>query len=352
MSVSDFRVDQRALLLDSTIWRSKALRHALAEHIESLISFLDQLDGDADLEPDEEEDQGIDEPREVPAATQGWFTEMPTGGNGLREEPSPPFVLPARVGVVRKATTHRERVRNIVLRHGPEIASDTEVLAAVLSLAVARDGMERLAEELLERFGSMSAVLAAPSSELSRYAGIGLRSAGNLKILLVAVKRFGRDQLPRDKPILSSWTDLLEYLRVTMAFESVEQFRLIFLDVKNRVITDEVHQMGTVNHTPAYPREVVRRSLEVGATAIILVHNHPSGSCDPSAADVQVTKEIIQAAKSVGVVVHDHIIIGSNGHVSLKALRLISPAVRLRITGHAVENNGSQPSSSLPIRAS
>lgn len=218
---------------------------------------------------------------------------------------------------------HRERMRERMMKSGPDSFSDTDMLEVVLHLAIPRKDTKTLAKLLLRRFGSFSAVLAAPVAQLTAFDGMGETSAANLKIVLAAAQRFARDQVTREQPILSSWTELIDYCRATMAFEAIEQFRLLFLDKKNRLITDEKQQTGTVDHTPVYPREVVKRALELSATAIILVHNHPSGDPSPSTADVQMTKEIINAAKPLGIVVHDHIIIGRNGHASFKALRLI-----------------------------
>jgi DNA repair protein RadC len=232
--------------------------------------------------------------------------------DGLAEAPS----IDLRAG-------HRDRVRERLMKLGAESFTDIDVLEAVLHLAIPRRDTKDLAKLLLKRFGSFSRVLAAPPSELVDFEGLGETSTANLKIVLAAVQRFGRDQVNREKPILSSWAELIDYCRASMAYESIEQFRLLFLDKKNRLIADEVQQRGTVDHTPVYPREVIKRSLELSATAIILVHNHPSGDPSPSTADVQMTKEIITAAKPLGITVHDHIIIGKNGHASLKALRFI-----------------------------
>ena len=218
---------------------------------------------------------------------------------------------------------HRERMRERLMKLGPDSLSDTDMLEVVLHLAIPRRDTKDLAKLLLRRFGSFSGVLAAPMAQLTDFDGLGETSAANLKIVLAATQRFARDQISREQPILSSWTQLIDYCRATMAFEAIEQFRLLFLDKKNRLIVDERQQTGTVDHTPVYPREVVKRALELSATAIILVHNHPSGDPSPSTADVQMTKEIINAAKPLGILVHDHIIIGKSGHASLKALRLI-----------------------------
>lgn len=218
---------------------------------------------------------------------------------------------------------HRDRARQRFLKVGPEALEDYELLELTLQILLPRRDTKALAKELLLRFGSFSAVFSAPLSRLEEVRGLGEVSRTNLKVIQAVAQRFARDSVDREQPILSSWTALIDYCRAAMAFESIEHFRLLFLDKKNRLIADEVQQKGTVDHTPVYPREVIKRALELSATALILVHNHPSGDPSPSAADVQMTKEIITAAKPLGITVHDHIIIGKAGHASLKALRLI-----------------------------
>ena len=185
---------------------------------------------------------------------------------------------------------------------GGDAFTDAELLEAVLHLVIPRKDTKDLAKLLLRRFGSFSGVLSAPPSRnWPKFKGLGETSIANLKIVLAAAQRFGRDQVDREQPILSSWSQLIDYCRATMAFEDIEQFRILFLDKKNRLIADEVQQTGTVDHTPVYPREVIKRSLELSATALILVHNHPSGDPSPSTADVQMTKQIIDVAKPLGI---------------------------------------------------
>ena len=233
--------------------------------------------------------------------------------NGLGEAPAE---IDHRVG-------HRERARQRFLRVGEEALDDYELLELILFLAIPRQDTKGLAKDLLARFGSYSAVLSAPPERLAEVKGISEAVATNLKIVQAAAQRFARHRVDRDMPILGSWQALIEYCRTQMAFNDVEQFRILFLDKKNRLIADEVQQTGTVDHTPVYPREVIKRTLEVGATALILVHNHPSGDPAPSSADVQMTRQINDIARPLGVTVHDHIIIGKNGHASLKGLKLI-----------------------------
>jgi DNA repair protein RadC len=218
---------------------------------------------------------------------------------------------------------HRERVRERFNKVGGEAFTDTELLEAVLHLAIPRKDTKDLAKLLLKRFGSFSGVLAAPRQQLEEFDLLGDTTVTNLKVILSAAQRFAKDGLGKDAPILSSWAALIDYCRSAMAFENIEQFRILFLDKKNRLIADEVQQRGTIDHTPVYPREVIKRALELSATAIILVHNHPSGDPSPSTADVQMTKQIADVAKPLGIVLHDHIIIGRSGHASMKGLRLI-----------------------------
>ncbi len=218
---------------------------------------------------------------------------------------------------------HRERARQRFLRIGEEALDDSELLELILFLAIPRVDTKMLAKELLARFGTYSAVLGAEPGRLTEIKGINESSAINLKIVQAAAQRFARHRVDRDLPILGSWSALLEYCTAQMAFNNVEQFRILFLDKKNRLIADEVQQTGTVDHTPVYPREVIKRTLELSATALILVHNHPSGDPSPSSADVQMTRQINDVARPLGITVHDHIIIGKAGHVSMRGMKLI-----------------------------
>jgi DNA repair protein RadC len=218
---------------------------------------------------------------------------------------------------------HRERLRERFLASGGEALPDYELLELVLHLILPRRDTKLLAKALLAKFGSFSDVLAAPRQRLTEVPGIGETAATQIKVVLAAAQRFAHDQVPTEAPILGSWTALLAYCHSQMAYEAKEQFRILFLDKKNRLIADEVQQVGTVDHTPVYPREVIRRTLELSATAIILVHNHPSGDPTPSSADVQMTRQIADIAKPLGIILHDHIIIGKSGHASLRGLKLI-----------------------------
>jgi len=179
-----------------------------------------------------------------------------------------------------------------------------------------------LAKALIARFGSLSGVLGARRERLTEVKGVGESVAADLKLVEAAGRRLARQSI-QDKPVLGSWKDVIDYCHAAMAHADRETFRILFLDKRNHLITDEVQGVGTVDHTPVYPREVIRRALEVSATAIILVHNHPSGDPTPSNADIRMTQDIIAIAGPMGISVHDHIIIGRNGHASLRGLKLI-----------------------------
>ena len=217
---------------------------------------------------------------------------------------------------------HRERLRERFRKAGGEALPDYELLELVLFRAVVRADVKPLAKALIDRFGSFAEVVTAPPGRLREVKGVGEAIVTELKLIGAAVERVTRGQV-RARPVLSSWSTVIAHCRASMAFVEQEQFRILFLDKRNQLILDEVQQRGTVDHTPVYPREVVKRALEVAASAIILVHNHPSGDPTPSNADIQMTKTIIDVAKPLGIEVHDHIIVGKDGHASLRGLRLI-----------------------------
>ncbi|MFY8030820.1 MAG: RadC family protein [Devosia sp.] len=234
---------------------------------------------------------------------------------------------PPEDGLAEAATPHylghRERVRERFNKLGGEAFSDAELLELVLQVCIPRRDTKELAKTLLKRFGSFSAVLAAPPERLAEFSGLGEVTITHLHVFQAAAQRFCRDRIVTDQPILGSWSALIDYCRSAMAYEDIEQFRVLFLDKRNRLIADEVQQTGTIDHTPVYPREVIKRALELSATALILVHNHPSGDPTPSSADVQMTRQINDIAKPLGIALHDHVIIGKSGHASLKGLKLI-----------------------------
>ena len=217
---------------------------------------------------------------------------------------------------------HRERLRERFHGVGPDALSDYELLEMVLFTAKAQGDVKPLAKTLIKTFGSFAEVMHAPESRLREVKGVGDRTITEFKLIAAAASRIAKGQL-RQRTLLSSWNDVIDYCRTSMAFADKEQFRILFLDKRNQLIADEVQQVGTVDHTPVYPREVIKRALELSATAILLVHNHPSGDPTPSSADVQMTKAIIGIAGPLGISVHDHIIVGKNGHASMKGLRLI-----------------------------
>jgi DNA repair protein RadC len=233
----------------------------------------------------------------------------------MKEAPDRRDEVPHYVG-------HRDRLKERFRDASPDALPDYELLELILFQVIRRADTKPLAKALLGRFGSFSEVLAAPEARLLEVDGVGAAVAHHLKVTHAAARRFARDPV-RKRPLLDSWSAVIDYCRAAMAYEPIEQFRILFLDRKNMLIADEVQQSGTVDHTPVYPREVVKRALELSATAIILVHNHPSGDPTPSRADIEMTKQVVETAAPLGIAVHDHIIIGKDGHVSLKGLKLM-----------------------------
>ncbi|MEJ8574564.1 RadC family protein [Microbaculum marinum] len=217
---------------------------------------------------------------------------------------------------------HRRRLRDRFLEGGANAMPDYELLELVLFSALPRINTKPLAKRLLARFGSFAEVIAASPDRLREVEGVGDRVVTDLKVIQAAAERLARGSV-RGRTVLSSWSAVLDYCRTAMAFADKEQFRILFLDKRNALISDEVQQTGTVDHTPVYPREVIKRALELSATAIILVHNHPSGDPTPSRADIEMTKTIMEIAQPLGVTVHDHVIVGRDGHASLRGLKLI-----------------------------
>ncbi|MBD9559278.1 DNA repair protein RadC [Ensifer sp. ENS03] len=216
---------------------------------------------------------------------------------------------------------HRDRLRARYRESGDAALADYEILEMLLFRLIPRKDTKPIAKALLARFGTLAGVFGAPIALLQEVSGIGEAVALDLKLISTIGHRTLKSEL-RQKQLLSSWSAVIDYCHAAMAYETKEQFRILFLDKRNTLIADEVQQKGTIDHTPVYPREVVKRALELSATAIILVHNHPSGDPTPSRADIDMTKLIVETAKPLGIAVHDHIIIGKDGHVSLKGLRL------------------------------
>ncbi len=230
--------------------------------------------------------------------------------SGFRDDQKPHYV------------GHRQRLKERFRQGGADALPDYELLELILFCVFRQGDTKPLAKALLQQFGSFAGVLGAPEHRLREIKGVGDAVVLQLKLVRAASLRLMRSELHK-ADALRSWSALIDYCTAAMAHETREQFRIIFLDKKNRIIADEVQQQGTVDHTPVYVREVCRRALELSATAIILVHNHPSGDPTPSGADIEMTRQIIETGKGLGIAVHDHLIIGREGHASLKKLGLI-----------------------------
>ena len=223
---------------------------------------------------------------------------------------------------VNDAKGHRSRLRARMLDGGAEALGDHEVVEYLLMTAIPRRDVKPLARTLLKRFGSLAGVFNADPRALAQHPGMGETSAAAIKIVALAARRLAR-QVVRDKPVLGSWQALIDYLHIDMAHLTVERVRVLYLNAQNMLIHDEHVGDGSIDEAAIHPREVIRRALDLGSTALILVHNHPSGSPEPSRADIQITNKIAEAGRLLGIVVHDHVIIGREGHVSLKAKGLI-----------------------------
>ncbi len=217
---------------------------------------------------------------------------------------------------------HRKRLRERFLKAGTDGLADYELLELLLFMARPRADVKPLAKALMTRFGSFAEVISADTERLAETAGAGESVIVALKTVHAAALKLMREDV-MDKPILGSWEKVLAYCRATMGYGKTEQFRILFLNNKNILIADELQQTGTVDHTPVYPREVVKRALELGASAVVMVHNHPSGDPAPSQADIEMTKEIRDAGKALGVRLHDHLIVARKGYASLAAMGLI-----------------------------
>lgn len=238
------------------------------------------------------------------------------GKRGLSDAAAP-AEIPHHIG-------HRDRLRQRLREGGEDALPDYELLELVLFAAIPRQDVKPLAKRMLEAFkGDLAALFAAPRERLREIDGVGDAVVDQLKIVRAAANRVLRERAKKADVTLSSWSALVDYCMAQMSRETTEQFRILFLDRKNKLLRDEVQGRGTVDHTPVYPREVVKRALELGASAIILVHNHPSGDPTPSTADVEMTRDIVAAAKTLDIAVHDHLIIGRHGHASLKQLGLM-----------------------------
>jgi len=217
---------------------------------------------------------------------------------------------------------HRARLRTRLLTGGADALADHEVIEYLLMTAIPRRDTKPLARTLIQRFGSLAGVLNADPRALAQHPGMGETSAAALKVVALAARRLAR-QAVREQPVLGGWQALLDYLHIDMAHLTVERVRVLYLNHRNMLILDEHVGDGSIDEAAIHPREVIRRALDLGATALIVVHNHPSGSPEPSRADIEITGRIAEAGRLLGIVVHDHIIVGREGHVSLKAKGLI-----------------------------
>lgn len=217
---------------------------------------------------------------------------------------------------------HRQRLRDRFLKGGADALADYELLELILFRAQPRGDVKPLAKALLARFGTFAGVVAAEPAALSEVPGLGEAGIAELKIVQAAALKLAQAQV-MNRPVLSSWRALIDYVRAAMAHDNVEQFRVLFLDRKNVLIADELQSRGTVDATAVYPREVMKRAVALNASAVILVHNHPSGDPTPSRADIDMTKQIAEAGKSLGVAVHDHVVIGKADHASFRSLGLL-----------------------------
>ena len=247
-----------------------------------------------------------------------------TSPNAFRESPLPlfdadeaiPQVLSGRLPSYMR--DHRKRLRERFTTGGAEALPDYEILELVLFRAIPRVDVKPLAWRLLEAFGDFSGVISAPVARLREVDGVGDAVICELKVVEAAAHRLARGRVLR-KHVLSGWNALLDYCHTTMAHREIEQFRVLYLDRKNVLIADEPQARGTVDHVPVYPREVVKRALELNASALILVHNHPSGDPTPSEADISMTYKVRDAAEALGLVLHDHIIVGKSSEMSFRA---------------------------------
>jgi DNA repair protein RadC len=217
---------------------------------------------------------------------------------------------------------HRDRLRERFFRNGAEQLADYEVLELLLFGVIPRQDTKPIAKALLAKFGTFGEVLAADREQLTTVPGIKEAAATLLKAVQASVQLALQTKV-RDAHVISSWNDLVDYCTARMAYEPIEQFRVIYLDRKNKLIADEAQQKGTVDHTPVYPREVVKRALELDASALVMVHNHPSGDPTPSRADIDMTRKVKDAAAAVGITLHDHLVVSRGGHVSFRTQGLL-----------------------------
>ena len=233
---------------------------------------------------------------------------------------------PANAGELKEEAAHylghRQRLRERFMESGAGALADYELMELVLFRAIPRRDVKPLAKALIKRFGSFAEAAAARPERLREIDGLGEAAIMEIKLAEAVATRLARGKI-ETRQILSSFVDVLDYCRTVMAYADREEFRVLFLDKRNALIADEVQGVGTIDHTPVYPREVIRRALELGASALILAHNHPSGDPTPSAADIRMTKDIVAIAEPFGIVVHDHLIVGKHGQTSFRGQKLI-----------------------------
>jgi len=217
---------------------------------------------------------------------------------------------------------HRKRLRERFLLAGPEALADYELLEMILFPAKPIGDVKPIAKNLLAAFGSFGQVLFAERASLMKVEGVNDAAVVAIKVAKAASERLLKEEIA-DRPVIKSWTQLIDYCRIHIGNSPIEEFHLLFLNHKLELMLDEKQQQGTVDHTPIYPRQVAKRALEIGASSLILVHNHPSGDVNPSKADIEMTKVIVSAVRTLGIEVHDHIIIGAKKHFSFKAKGLL-----------------------------
>ncbi len=219
-------------------------------------------------------------------------------------------------------TGHRARLRKRLIEGGGDALLDHELIEYLLALAIPRRDTKPLAKILLHEFGGIGGLLSADAEAIARVSGVGETAVAALKIVQAAALRMLRDKV-KEQPVLASWQALLDYLRADMAHITIERVRVLHLNTRNMLIRDEVMSEGSVDQASVHVREVIRRAIDLGSAAIILVHNHPSGDPAPSRADISLTRDIAEAGKKLGIAVHDHVIIGAKGHSSMRAMGLL-----------------------------
>ena len=254
--------------------------------------------------------------------TDDWLASRLTGASAENQSLPTDAAAEGKSALPFGAEDHRARMRDRFVRFG-DAMDDYELLEMALFRALPRRDTRPIAKALLKAFGDLSGVLNAPMKRLSEIDGIGNAAAFELRLVGALVRACSRESIKGEDNLLGSWDKVLAHCRATLSHEREEQFRVLFLNKRNGLIADEVMQRGTVDHTPVYPREIVKRALELAASALILVHNHPSGDPTPSNADIEMTCRIVEVTQNMDIVVHDHLIIGRNGYTSLRAKGLM-----------------------------